>query len=88
MRRVPRRAGASNWQFDQMGKVELSELLKLAAAERLEIAEVLLESVAADVAAAPLTDEERAYVVGRLLEHEASPDDTVPWSVVMKDLKT
>ncbi|MBK8767254.1 MAG: hypothetical protein IPM01_22635 [Burkholderiaceae bacterium] len=50
-----------------MGKVELSELLKLAAAERLEIAEVLLESVAADVAAASLTDEERAYVVGRLL---------------------
>ena len=71
-----------------MGKVELSELLKLAAAERLEIAEVLLESVAADMAAVPLTDEERAYVVGRLLEHEASPDDTVPWSVVMKDLET
>jgi len=71
-----------------MGKVELSELLKLAAAERLEIAEVLLESVAADMAAVPLTDEERAYVVGRLLEHEACPDDTVPWSVVMKDLET
>ena len=71
-----------------MGKVELSELLKLAVAERLEIAEVLLESVAADMEAVPLTDEERAYVVGRLLEHEASPDDTVPWSVVMKDLET
>ena len=70
-----------------MGKVELSELLKLAAAERLEIAEVLLESVAADMEAVPLTDEERAYVVGRLLEHEASPNDTVPWSGVMKDLE-
>ena len=71
-----------------MGKVELSELLKLAAAERLEIAEVLLESVASDVAAVPLTDEERAYVVGRLMEHKAFPDDTVPWSDVMKDLET
>ena len=71
-----------------MGKVELSELLKLAVAERLEIAEVLLESVAADMEAVPLTDEERAYVVGRLVENEAFPDDTVPWSVVMKDLET
>ena len=61
--------------------------MKLAAAERLEIAEVLLESVAADMEAVPLTDEERAYVVGRLVEHEAFPDDTVPWSVVMKDLE-
>ena len=71
-----------------MGKVELSELLKLAAADRLQIAEVLLESVAADVADIALTDEERAYVVGRLMEHKASPDDTVPWSEVMKDLET
>ena len=49
---------------------------------------MLLESVAADMEAVPLTDEERAYVVGRLVEHEAFPDDTVPWSVVMKDLGT
>ncbi len=49
---------------------------------------MLLESVAADMEAVPLTDEERAYVVGRLVEHEAFPDDTVPWSVVMKDLET
>jgi putative addiction module component (TIGR02574 family) len=69
-----------------MGKVDLTELLKLAAAERLEIAERLLESVADDVADAPLSDAERAYVIQRLSEHEASPHDTVPWSEVKKAL--
>lgn len=69
-----------------MGNIELAELLKLATAERLEIAERLLESVADDAAIAPLTSEERAFIEQRVREHELSPHDTIPWSEVRKAL--
>jgi putative addiction module component (TIGR02574 family) len=61
----------------------LNELLKLTPAERIELAEDLWDSVAANPQdVPPLTDEERAEIDRRLAEHEADPDAAVAWEDV------
>jgi putative addiction module component (TIGR02574 family) len=50
--------------------------------ERLTLVEDLWDSIADDSAAAPLTDAQRAELDRRLADHEANPDDVVPWEDV------
>ncbi|MGH8615632.1 MAG: addiction module protein [Gammaproteobacteria bacterium] len=50
--------------------------------ERLALVEELWDSIAADSAAIPLTDAQRAELDRRLADHEATPDDVVPWEEV------
>lgn len=47
--------------------------------ERLALVEDIWDSIAADSAALPLTDAQRAELDRRLAEHENNPDDVVPW---------
>jgi putative addiction module component (TIGR02574 family) len=69
-----------------MGKNDISELLKLGAPERLAIAEQLWASVSSEYENAPATDLEIAFVNTRLDGYLKSPQDTVPWSQVKKEL--
>ncbi len=55
---------------------------RLGVDERLRLIEELWESVAADSAAVPLTDAQRVELDRRVAEHEANPDDVVPWEEV------
>ena len=56
---------------------DVAEILKLPAAERLHLMELLWESLSADPAAVPLGDAHRAVIDERLAEHARDPDDVV-----------
>ena len=60
-----------------MSDTDVAEILKLPAAERLRLMELLWESLAADPAAVPLGDAHRAVIDERLAEHARDPDDVV-----------
>ncbi|MGH7266230.1 MAG: addiction module protein [Candidatus Rokuibacteriota bacterium] len=66
----------------------ISELLKLSASDRAEIAMALWESLddaerEADLA---LTPEDQAELDRRLAEHIASPGSAIPWDEVRRKL--
>ena len=55
---------------------------RLSVEERLALVEELWDSIADSAADLPLTDPQRAELDRRLAEHEAKPDDVVPWEDV------
>ena len=55
---------------------------RLGIEERLTLVEELWDSIAADSSAVPLTEAQRTELDRRIAEHEASPDDVVPWEEV------
>ena len=59
-----------------------AELLKLSAAERLELVEELWDSIADDDEALALTDEQRADLDRRLAEADGDPAGGSPWDAV------
>lgn len=59
-----------------MVNVSFAELLKLSVPERIQLAEDLWDSIAAEPDALPLTDSQRAGIERRLAEHERDPDPT------------
>jgi putative addiction module component (TIGR02574 family) len=71
-----------------MASISLDELLKLPAAERVEIALALWDSLedAELDALVPLTDEQKAELDRRLAEHEQNPTSAIPWEQVRRDL--
>lgn len=59
------------------------ELLKLSPAERIQLAEDLWDSVAADPSNLPeLTDEERAEIERRMADHANDPSSAGAWEDV------
>lgn len=52
------------------------EITKLDAATRFQLAQDLLDSVASETFAAPLTEEQRAELRARLAHHRLHPDET------------
>lgn len=55
---------------------------RLGIEERLTLVEELWDSIAADSAVVPLTPAQRAELDRRIAEHEANPDDVLPWEEV------
>ncbi|MDO8681409.1 MAG: addiction module protein [Acidobacteriota bacterium] len=66
----------------------LSELLKLPAGDRADLAMALWDSLsdAQREAEFELTDEQRAELDRRWAEHVANPDSAIPWSDVRAKL--
>lgn len=60
-------------------KIDLDEVLRLPVVERLRLVEAIWDSIAEQSDAVPLTDAQRAELDRRVAEHEADPDDVVPW---------
>jgi len=61
----------------------VAELLKLTPAERIQLAEDLWDSVAADPERLPpLSDEQRKEVERRLADHARDPNSAVSWEEV------
>ena len=58
----------------------------LTAAERIQLAEDLWDSIADAPEALELTDAQRAELDRRLAEHRADPGSAIPWEQVRKDL--
>jgi putative addiction module component (TIGR02574 family) len=61
-----------------------NEIGSLSAAEKLELLDVLWESLEADVPA--LTDEQRAELDYRVAKYEQNPSDVIPWEHVRAGL--
>lgn len=55
---------------------------RLSVEERLTLVEDLWDSIAEERAATSLTDAQRAELDRRLADHNANPDDVVPWEAV------
>jgi putative addiction module component (TIGR02574 family) len=71
-----------------MPSSRLTELLKLPAGDRVELAMALWDSLT-DVereAELALTDEQRAELDRRWAEHVANPDSAIPWADVRAKL--
>ena len=71
-----------------MASISLDELLKLPAAERVEIALALWDSLEDGEldALVPLTEDQKAELERRLAEHERNPGSASPWDQVRRDL--
>ena len=52
---------------------------RLGVEDRLALVEQIWDSLAADSAAVPVTDAQRAELDRRIADHEANPDDVVSW---------
>jgi putative addiction module component (TIGR02574 family) len=63
-----------------------SELLKLPAGERAELAMALWESLSVAEREGELTPEERAELVRRWMEHVQRPESSIPWDEVRRKL--
>jgi putative addiction module component (TIGR02574 family) len=55
---------------------------RLGIEERLTLVEEIWDSIAVDSAAIPLTPAQRDELDRRITEHEANPDDVVPWEEI------
>jgi putative addiction module component (TIGR02574 family) len=55
---------------------------RLGIEERLSLVEELWDSIAADSPAIPLTQAQQDDLDRRIAEHEANPDDVVPWEEI------
>jgi putative addiction module component (TIGR02574 family) len=55
---------------------------RLGIEERLALVEELWDSITADPSAVPLTEAQRAELDRRIAEHDANPDEVVPWEEV------
>jgi putative addiction module component (TIGR02574 family) len=55
---------------------------RLSVEEKLALVEELWDSIADSGADLPLTDAQRSELDRRLAEHEANPDEVVPWEEV------
>jgi putative addiction module component (TIGR02574 family) len=65
----------------------LAEALKLSVPERIELAEAIWDTVAADAETFPLTEAEKAELDLRLADLKAAPDAGSPWEEVRARLE-
>jgi putative addiction module component (TIGR02574 family) len=66
---------------------DLTELFAMSAAERIQLAEDLWDSVAAEPETMPsLTDAQRAELERRLREHAENPGTAIAWDEVRRHL--
>ncbi|WP_439622290.1 addiction module protein [Gemmata sp.] len=55
---------------------------RMTVAERIALAQEILETIAAEQPRPPLSDAKRRELDRRLADHAANPDDCVPWEEV------
>lgn len=70
-----------------MSETDVVEILKLPAEERMRLAEVIWESLAAEPSSVPLGDAHRLAIDERLAEHEQYPDDVVSREEVLAEAR-
>jgi putative addiction module component (TIGR02574 family) len=65
-----------------MGNQLLEQARQLSVEERIELVEAIWDSIAAADAALPVTDAQKVELDRRIAEHEANPEDVIPWDEV------
>jgi putative addiction module component (TIGR02574 family) len=58
---------------------------QLSVEERIALVQEIWDSIAADMEATPLTGAQRAELERRLADHEANPDDVIPWEQIQAE---
>jgi putative addiction module component (TIGR02574 family) len=66
---------------------QLEDILQLSVSERIQLAEDIWDSVAANPESIPLTDAERAELDRRLESHARNPDEGVAWDELKKRVR-
>jgi putative addiction module component (TIGR02574 family) len=69
-----------------MSRVPLDQILELPATDRVEIAQLIWESVFEHPEAVPLTKAQRDELERRWHEFEQNPDEGEPWEDVKRSL--
>lgn len=60
----------------------LDQARKLSVDERVELVEAIWDSIADQQAGLPITEAQKSELDRRLADHEANPDDVIPWTEV------
>ena len=68
--------------YGTMKQELIAEILAMPVAERMRLIETIWDSISAVPEALPLTQWQKDELDRRLAEHEANPDDVVPWEEV------
>ena len=66
---------------------QLEEILQLSVAERIQLAEDIWDSIAAEPAALPLSDAQRQELDRRLESYAQSPDEGLPWEELKEKVR-
>ena len=69
-----------------MPRLSPEEIAELSVAERVQLAEDIWDSIAADPASLPITEAQKLELDRRLSTFEAEPSRTQPWSEVRSKL--
>jgi len=70
-----------------MARITVDQLLDMPTAERLELAQALWDSVAANPENVPLTEAQREELDRRLDDYERNPNDGSPWESIKRSLR-
>jgi putative addiction module component (TIGR02574 family) len=65
-----------------------SESLDLSETERIQMAQDLWDTIAADSPALVLSDQQRAELDRRVAEHDRDPASAIPWTEVREHLRS
>jgi putative addiction module component (TIGR02574 family) len=65
---------------------QLSDILQLSVAERIQLAEDIWDSIAAFPEAVPLTDEQRTALDQRLQSYAQNPNEGISWQELKASL--
>jgi len=64
-----------------------SEIVRLSTAEKVQLVEDLWDHIATEtLAEIVLSETQRVELERRLAEHEANPDQAIPWEIVRAEL--
>lgn len=70
-----------------MSDTGVAQILKLPAEERMQLVELIWESLATDQAKVPLGDAHRKVIDERIAEHEGNPDDVATRDEVLAEAR-
>ena len=68
-------------------KAILAQAKELPADERIRLVQDLWDTIAAEPESVEISDEHRRTLDERMREHEANPNDVVPWEVVKAEMR-
>jgi putative addiction module component (TIGR02574 family) len=66
---------------------ELSEILQMSVAERIQLVEDIWDSIATSTEAVPVTDAQKDELDRRLQAHARNPDDGISWDALKEKVR-
>ena len=66
---------------------ELSDILQMSVAERIQLVEDIWDSIVADPESLPLTDAQRQELDRRLEMYAQNPDEGIPWDELKEKVR-